>query len=193
LLLFGAVQVTMISHGLWRGERLRAMQVGGFVLACAGLVGLLLPGLTAPPLVGSALMVMAGVAWGIYSLRGKGAGDATKVTAGNFLRCVVFAGVLSVATLPHMSMDSLGLGLAVASGALASGLGYAIWYTALPTLAATTAATVQLCVPVLAAAGGVVLLGESVTWRLVAASAAVLGGVALVILQSGGTQVRQRN
>jgi drug/metabolite transporter (DMT)-like permease len=193
LLLFGSVQVTMISHGLWRGERLRAMQVGGFVLACAGLVGLLLPGLTAPPLVGSALMVLAGVAWGIYSLRGKGAGDATKVTAGNFLRCVVFAGVLSVATLPHMSMDSLGLGLAVASGALASGVGYAIWYTALPALAATTAATVQLCVPVLAAAGGVVLLGESVTWRLVAASAAVLGGVALVILQGGGTQVRQRD
>ena len=193
LLLFGAVQVTMISHGLWRGERLRAVQVGGFVLACAGLVGLLLPGVTAPPLIGSALMVMAGVAWGIYSLRGKGAGDPTRVTSGNFLRCVVFAGVLSVAMLPHLSLDPTGIWLAVGSGALASGVGYAIWYTALPALRATTAATVQPCVPVLAAAGGVALLGEPVTLRLVAASAAVLGGVALVILQGQRARASQHD
>lgn len=181
LLLFGAVQVTMVGHGLWRGERLRGWQVAGFVMAFAGLVGLLLPGLSAPPLHGAILMLGAGVAWGIYSLRGKSAGDATLVTAGNFLRTIPLALLLMPWVLRHMSLDGVGVWCAIASGALASGIGYAIWYAALPWLRATTAATVQLSVPVLAAIGGVTFLAEPVTLRLGLAAVAVLGGIALVI------------
>ena len=183
LLLFGAVQVTMIGHGMWVGERLRRLQLVGLVLAFGGLVGLLLPGLSAPPLFGSIVMLGAGVAWGVYSLRGKGAGDPTRVTAGNFLRAVPIAAALSVFMLNRGSLDTAGLGYAVASGAVASGIGYAIWYTALPALKATHAATVQLSVPVIAALGGIVFLGETMTLRLVFASVAILGGIALVILE----------
>ena len=189
LLLFGAVQATMIGYGLRQGERLKGRQVAGMALALAGLVGLLLPGLSAPPWQGSLLMIAAGVAWGIYTLRGKGAGDPLRVTAGNFLRAVVPAAVLLVAVLPWVSLDRSGSVYAVASGALASGVGYAIWYTALPALKVTSAATAQLSVPVIAAAGGVLFLGESLTPRLIMASAAVLGGIALVVLgkrSSGG-------
>ncbi|MDO8767868.1 MAG: DMT family transporter [Burkholderiaceae bacterium] len=183
LLLFGAVQATMIGHGMWAGERLRSLQLVGLLLAFAGLLSLLLPGLSAPPLLGSALMLSAGLAWGLYSLRGKGAGDPTLVTAGNFLRAVPMALALSLLMLNNRSMDALGLGYALASGALASGVGYAIWYTALPGLKATQAATVQLSVPVLAALGGIVFLGEVLTLRLIVASVAILGGIALVILE----------
>lgn len=181
LLLFGAVQATMISYGLWDGERLRRRQVAGLIFAFGGLVGLLLPGLTAPPLQGAVLMLGAGVAWGIYSLRGKGAGDPTCVTAGNFLRAVSLAAGLSVATLPWASLDSSGFWYAILSGALSSGVGYAIWYTALRGLKATSAATVQLSVPVIAAGGGIVFLSEPITLRLLIASIAILGGIALVI------------
>jgi drug/metabolite transporter (DMT)-like permease len=183
LLLFGAVQATMIGHGIWTGERLRKMQLVGLVLALGGLVGLLLPGLSAPPLAASLLMLGAGLAWGIYSLRGKGGGDPIRVTAGNFLRAVPIAAALSLLLHEAASLDSAGFGYAVASGALASGIGYAIWYTALPALKSIHAATVQLSVPVIAALGGVVLLGEPLTLRLVLASVAILGGIALVILE----------
>lgn len=182
LLLFGAVQTTMIGCGIWSGERMRWPQLVGLVLACAGLVGLLLPGLSAPPLVGALLMLGAGIAWGIYSLRGKHGGDPLKVTAGNFLRAAPMALVLGLSLLRNASLDSAGLGYAFLSGALASGVGYAIWYTALPFLKATTAATVQLSVPILAAAGGVFFLGEPLTVRLLVASIAIIGGIALVIL-----------
>jgi len=182
LLLFGAVQATMIGYGVWAGERLLKLQLIGLVLALGGLVGLLLPGLSAPPLYGSVLMLGAGVAWGVYSLRGKGAGDPTRVTAGNFLRAVPIAVALSILMLNGSSLDTAGFWYAVSSGALASGIGYAIWYTALPALKATSAATVQLSVPVIAALGGIVFLGESITLRLVLASVAILGGIALVIL-----------
>ncbi len=181
LLLFGAVQTTMIGYGIWKGERLHGLQLLGLVLALVGLVGLLLPGYTAPPLAGSALMLGAGVAWGIYSLRGKGAGDPTRVTAGNFLRAMLLAMVLSILMLDSAKVDGAGTGYAIASGALASGLGYAIWYAVLPALKATTAATVQLSVPVIAAMGGVIFLSEAVTLRLLLASIAILGGIALVI------------
>lgn len=181
LILFGAVQTTMIGHGLWVGERLRAPQVLGLALACAGLVGLLLPGLLAPPLFGAALMLGAGVAWGVYSLRGKSAGDPLQVTAGNFIRAAPMAAVLGLAYLGEASIDFAGVGYALASGALASGLGYAIWYTALPFLKSTTAATVQLGVPVIAAIGGMFFLQEPVTLRLLSASVAILGGIALVV------------
>ena len=183
LLLFGAVQATMITYGMWAGERLRPLQWLGLVLAFAGLVGLLLPGLSAPPLVGSLLMLGAGVAWGVYSLRGQGAGDATRVTAGNFMRAVPITVVLSLLMLNSKAIDSTGFWYAVASGALASGLGYAIWYTVLPALRSTSAASVQLSVPVIAALGGIVFLGESMSLRLVLTSIAILGGVALVIAQ----------
>jgi drug/metabolite transporter (DMT)-like permease len=183
LLLFGAVQATMISHGIWRGERLLGLQVVGLLLALVGLVGLLLPGLSAPPLYGSVLMLAAGVAWGVYSLRGKGSGDPARVTAGNFLRSVPIAAALSILMLHGTSPDMAGFWYAVASGALASGVGYAVWYTALPLLKSTHAATVQLSVPVIAALGGILVLGEPVTLRLLLASMAVLGGIALVILE----------
>lgn len=187
LLLFGAVQATMIGYGLRAGERLRARQVVGIASAFGGLVGLLLPGLAAPPLLGSVLMLGAGVSWGIYSLRGKGAGDPTGVTAGNFLRAVPFAVGLSLVMLPRVSLDGPGIGYAILSGGLTSGVGYAIWYTALRGLNATRAATVQLSVPVIAAVGGIVFLGEAITLRLLIASIAILGGVALVIFDKMGT------
>lgn len=188
LLLFGSVQATMIGYGTWAGERLLKLQLVGLALALAGLIGLLLPGLSAPPLQGSILMIGAGIAWGIYSLRGKGAGDSTQATAGNFLRAVPMAVALSIIMLNGTSMDSAGFFYAVASGALASGIGYAIWYTALPALKATHAATVQLSVPVIAAIGGVVTLGEPISMRLVVASVAILGGIALVILEKRQTR-----
>lgn len=183
LLLFGAVQVTMIGYGIYRGERLRGIQLVGLLMAFGGLTGLMLPGLEAPPLVGSLLMLGAGVAWGIYSLRGRGAGDATAVTTGNFLRSVPVTLLLSALMYPYWSLDMAGVGYAIASGALASGVGYAIWYTALPLLKSTTAATVQLSVPVIAAVGGVILLSEPLTLRMALASVAILGGIALVILE----------
>ncbi len=184
LLLFGAVQATMIIYGLWAGERLRWRQTSGLIFAFGGLVGLLLPGLSAPPLYGSLLMLAAGVAWGIYSLRGKGTGDATRVTAGNFLRAVSFAAGLSLAMLPWGVLDVSGVWYAVSSGALASGVGYAIWYTALRGLKATSAATVQLSVPVIAAVGGIIFLNEPVTLRLLIAATAILGGIALVVVDN---------
>ena len=183
LLLFGAVQATMIGQGIRAGERLNRLQITGFLLALAGLVGLLSPGLSAPPLSGSLLMLTAGIAWGVYSLRGKGAGDPLKVTAGNFARAVPLAAVLSLLMHEGASVDSAGFWYAVLSGAAASGAGYAIWYSALPALKVTTAATVQLSVPVLTALGGIAFLGESLSLRLVLASVAILGGIGLVILE----------
>jgi len=132
-------------------------------------------------------MLCAGIAWGIYSLRGKGAGDPATATAGNFLRAVVFATGLSVALLPWLKLDRAGVGYAILSGAIASGVGYVIWYSALPGLKAASAATVQLSVPVLAATGGILFLGESITLRFLLASLAVLGGIALVVTEN--TQV----
>ena len=190
LLLFGAVQATMIGHGIWAGERLLKLQLLGLVIALAGLVGLLLPGLSAPPLLSSILMLASGVAWGIYSLRGKGAGDPTRVTAGNFLRAVPIAVALSLLMYQHTALDSTGFWYAVASGALTSGIGYSIWYTVLPSLKAAKAATVQLSVPVIAALGGIVFLGEPLTLRLVLSSIAILGGIALVILEKQFVNVR---
>jgi drug/metabolite transporter (DMT)-like permease len=183
LLLFGAVQATMILWALRKGERLRLGQIAGLLLALAGLVTLVLPGLSAPPLGAALLMLGAGITWGIYSLRGKGAGDPLRATAGNFLRATPMAALLTIMMLGSTNFDRTGVCYAIVSGALASGIGYAIWYTALPALKASGAATVQLSVPVLAAAGGIVFLGEQVTLRFVLASAAVLGGIALVIIE----------
>ena len=193
LLLFGAVQVTMIGYGVWSGERLQRLQLAGLVFAFGGLVGLLLPGLSAPPLYGSILMLGAGAAWGVYSLRGRGTGDPTKVTAGNFMRAALIAIAMSLVMLKGASLNNAGVWYAVASGALASGIGYAIWYTALPGLKATNASIVQLGVPVIAALGGIVFLGEPLNMRLVLASMAILGGIALVILEKQQTNDAQQS
>jgi drug/metabolite transporter (DMT)-like permease len=182
LLLFGAVQATMILWGLHKGERLHAIQIIGLVLAVTGLVMLVFPGLSAPPLIGSILMLSAGVAWGVYSLRGKGVQNPASVTAGNFIRAIPFSVVVWIFFLPWAHVDLAGVGYAITSGAIASGVGYVIWYSALPSLKAASAATVQLSVPVLAATGGILLLGESITLRYVLASVAVLGGIALVVV-----------
>ncbi len=183
LLLFCAVQATMILWGLRKGEQLSAMQMVGLIVAMVGLIVLLLPGFSAPPLIGSILMLGAGVAWGVYSLRGVTARDAVGATAGNFLRAIPFALLASLIAVKYTNLDSLGLLCAITSGAVTSGLGYVIWYTALPGLKATSAATVQLSVPVLAATGGILFLHESITARYVLASLAVLGGIFLVVIE----------
>jgi drug/metabolite transporter (DMT)-like permease len=182
LLLFGAVQATMIGYGVWRGERLNKLQVTGVAVAFCGLIILLLPGFSSPPLFGAVMMVFAGSAWGVYSLRAKDMGDPIWVTAGNFSRSIPFSVILSLIMIKSSSLDNAGLWYAATSGALTSGVGYVIWYAALPALKATTAATVQLSVPVLTALGGVVFLSETVTLRLAVASITILGGIALVIL-----------
>ena len=193
LILFGAVQLTMFTAGLAHGERFAPLAWSGFALALAGLVYLVSPGLAAPAPLGTALMAAAGVAWGVYSLRGRGAGDPVATTAGNFARATPLALAVSAASLALAGSpraDAAGLGLAIASGALTSGLGYVIWYAALPGLSSLRAATVQLAVPPLAALGGVLWLAEPLTSRLVLSSLAILGGIALVLF--GRTVAAQR-
>ncbi len=182
LLLFAAVQVTMIAAGLAAGERLGVIAILGVALAVFGLVVLLLPGLTAPPASFAALMLLAGVAWGGYSLAGRSSARPLAATAGNFIRCLPLAAVLALVAAPWLRWDGIGAVYAVLSGAVTSGIGYAIWYAALPSLRATTAATVQLSVPAIAAIGGVLLLSEALSLRLLLASAAILGGIAAVIV-----------
>ena len=181
LILFGAVQLTMILAGLRAGERPAAAEWIGLGLAVSGLVVLAFPGLTSPAPAGAALMAAAGVAWGVYSLRGRGSAEALRNTAGNFLLTVPMAALLLAVAGGTAGWTARGALLAAISGALASGVGYAIWYTALPSLTATRAALVQLLVPVIAAAGGVALLGEAVPLRLPIAAALVLGNVTLAV------------
>lgn len=182
LLLFGAVQASMILWGLWRGERLGLGQGCGLLLAGAGLAVLMLPGASAPQVQPALAMLLAGVAWGVYSLRGRGQGDATANTAGNFLRCLPLAALLGLAGLPWAHLDGSGVLLALLSGALASGCGYALWYAVLPALRATQAASVQLSVPLITALLGVLLLGEPFGPRLLLAALLLLGGIAWVLL-----------
>lgn len=181
LVLFGAVQLTMFAAGLRAGERFAALAWLGFALAVGGLVYLMSPGLSAPPVAGAALMAGAGVAWGVYSLRGRNVPDPLAATAGNFLRAAPLALGCSALLLTQAHAEKAGIALAVASGAVTSGIGYVVWYAALPGLSAMRAATVQLSVPPIAAVGGVILLAEAITPRLAIASAAILGGIALVL------------
>ncbi len=183
LLLFGAVQATMILWGLSQGERLSAPQLIGLFIALIGLVVLVFPGLSAPPLSGATLMLSAGMAWGCYSLRGKGEKSSATATTGNFLRATPFALLLTIAMCRWIRLDAMGIVYAILSGAITSGLGYVTWYNALTYLPAASAATVQLSVPVLAAAGGILLLGEPLSLRFLVASITVLGGIALVVLR----------
>jgi drug/metabolite transporter (DMT)-like permease len=183
LILFAAVQLTMFIVALRGGETFTRLSWTGLALAIGGLLYLVSPGLTAPDPLGALLMAIAGIAWGFYSLLGRRAGDPLESTAYNFIYAVPFAALASIALVGDLHVTPAGATLAVASGAVASGLGYFVWYSALRGLTAMRAATVQLSVPVIAATGGVLLLGEAPTLRLVLASAATLGGVAIVLRQ----------
>lgn len=183
LLLFGAVQLTMFVFALHNGERFPLLSWAGLALAVSGLVYLVSPGVTSPDPLGAALMAIAGIAWGVYSLLGKNVADPLESTANNFIYSAPLVVLVSLVLLDDFHITLKGLVLAVSSGAAASGLGYVIWYAALKGLTATRAATVQLSVPVIAAIGGVILLSEQVTPRLVLASLATLGGIALVMMQ----------
>ncbi|MDA7088002.1 DMT family transporter [Pseudomonas sp. SA3-5] len=181
LLLFGAVQISMLLWGFYQGERFSRLTGAGLLLAFAGLLALLLPGASAPALGGALLMLLAGAAWGAYSLLGRGVGDPLAATAGNFLRATPLALLTSALLLSRANWDGPGLIYALLSGALTSGIGYAVWYTALRGLKAFQAATVQLSVPIIAALAGSLLLDEALSLRLLLSSLAVLGGIAVVL------------
>lgn len=183
LILFGAVLFTMFAVALQSGERFSPLSWAGLAAAIVGLVYLVSPGVTAPDPVGAALMAVAGVAWGLYSLLGRGEADPLGTTADNFLYAVPLAVAVNFFFWSDVYTSWYGVTLAILSGAIASGLGYALWYAVLAGMPATRAATAQLSVPVIAALGGVVLLSEPVTLRLVVSSIATLGGIALVLLQ----------
>ena len=189
LILFGAVQLTMFGVGLRSGEKFGSVAWLGLALAVAGLVYLVSPGIAAPPLAGAVLMAIAGVAWGVYSLRGRGVADPLAATAGNFARAAPLALLMSAVFIINARAyaNEAGVALAIASGALTSGIGYVIWYAALSKLTAMRAATVQLSVPLIAAFGGVAFLSEAITPRLAAASAAILGGIAMVLTSKSRT------
>jgi len=184
LILFAAVQITMIGVALSGGDRPHQLEWIGLVMALGGLAYLLLPGISAPPLGAASLMVIAGMSWGVYSLRGRNSDSPLADTASNFLRCVPAALAASAILANHISLTSRGTVLAIISGAIASGLGYVIWYAALRGMTATRAATVQLSVPVIAAVGGIVFLAESPTIRLALSSALILSGIGLAIAGS---------
>lgn len=182
LILFGAVQTTMLATALWSGERPRMREWIGLATAVGGLVYLIAPGLAAPSFAGSLLMAIAGISWGLYSLWGRRATDPLADTTINFVRALPFSVVFSLASLSQVHLSVRGSLIATVSGALASGLGYIAWYAALPGLTTTRAATVQLAVPVIAGAGGVVFLAEAITNRLLVSAALVLGGIGLTVL-----------
>lgn len=182
LLLFGAVQVTMLLTGIVTGERPHPFQWLGLTLALSGMIYMVSPGLTAPPVTGSGLMAAAGIAWGIYSLRGRGNSNPAAVTTDNFIRTIPFVLVAGFFVFPHLHLTPSGTVWAVISGTVTSGIGYIIWYSALRGLTATRAAIIQLSVPVIAAFGGVLLLSELITVRLVISAILTLGGIALAVI-----------
>jgi drug/metabolite transporter (DMT)-like permease len=181
LILFAAVQITMIAVGLYRGELPELSEWFGLFIAIGGLIYLVSPGITAPSTVGSVLMATAGLAWGVYSLRGRGVSDPIGATADNFIRTVPLAVGAALAWLPTLTLTPMGFLWAALSGSITSGVGYVIWYAALRGLTATRAAIVQLAVPVLAALAGVVVLGEAISLRLVISAVVILGGVGLAV------------
>lgn len=181
LLLFGAVQLSMVTWGLARGERLSRWQCAGMIMAGIGLIALLLPGASAPSLSASLLMVLAGSAWGAYSLLGKGNSDPMAATAGNFMRTLPMVALLGLTTWNRLEWNSTGVIYALLSGGLASGIGYALWYAALPGLTAIQAGGVQLSVPFITALAGVLLLGETLTASALVAGIAILVGITLVL------------
>ena len=182
LILFGSVQATMLTVALARGERPHLFEWVGLFLALAGLIYLVSPGLAAPSLASSLLMALAGISWGFYSLRGRETRNPLADTTNNFIRALPLAVLVSIVMFGQFHLSSIGIIFAVLSGALTSGLGYVIWYAALKGLTATRAAMVQLAVPVLAAAGGVVILSERISLRLLLSAVMVLGGVGLALM-----------
>ncbi|HEY1725998.1 MAG TPA: DMT family transporter [Steroidobacteraceae bacterium] len=181
LILFGAAQLTMIGTALRHGESFSLWGQCGFVLAIIGLVVLVAPGVSAPDPLGALMMGVAGLAWGVYSLLGRGAGDPLEITANNFLYLVPAVIILCVVFAGQRHLSFAGLALAAGSGSVASGLGYVAWYEAQKYLTGISAAAVQLSVPVIAALGGLLLMTESITLRLALASCATLGGIAIVL------------
>jgi len=190
LILFASVQATMLGGAMGAGERFRWLEAAGLAIALGGLTYLVVPGLSAPSPVGSALMVIAGISWGVYSLRGRGSADPVGDTARNFALAVPFAALVSAGTWRGAHLSWSGILLAVGSGALASGIGYVSWYAALQGLSRIRAAMVQLTVPILAAAAGIGLLGEALTVRLVLSAILILGGVGLALV--GGLHAQER-
>ncbi|MDQ6978607.1 MAG: DMT family transporter [Mariprofundaceae bacterium] len=180
LILFAAVQFTMIAVAIWRGQHVQRWEWAGLLLAATGFVWLTLPSASAPSLAGLLLMSISGVAWGAYTLLGHQSTHAVLDTAGNFIRTIPAVVILAVLTLPSMHWSHAALGWAIASGTLASAIGYVLWYQALRHLSTPRAAVLQLLVPVIAAAGGV-MIGELITVDLMIASSLILGGVWLVI------------
>jgi len=186
LLLFGAVQVVMIAAGYRAGERINRAVATGWLAAVGGIIALTLPSVSSPPLSASFLMLLAGIAWGLYSLRGRRSSEPIAETAGNFVRAVPIALILNALMFTKAFCTSRGVLLAALSGGLASGLGYAAWYTALPRMRSMTAANLQLCVPVIAALFGAFMFKEAITTRLIVTSIFVLGGV-FVATRAGAT------
>jgi len=183
LILFGAVQITMVLMTVWSGHRLTAFEGLGLLLAFAGFAYLMLPGATTPSLLGFILMVLSGIAWGIYTLKGRSSKFPLMDTAYNFIRTIPMVAILLFFSFNQTHISNEGILYAVLSGAIASGLGYTIWYMALVGLSAIHAAVLQLLVPVIAAIGGVLFVSEAITLRLLLSSAVILGGILLVTLK----------
>ncbi|MCG6872307.1 MAG: DMT family transporter [Gammaproteobacteria bacterium] len=192
LILFGSVQITMILLALMKGTRLHLAEWLGVITAFGGFVYLVAPGVSAPPLGGFTLMAIAGAAWGVYTLKGRGSDDPLADTAGNFMRTLPLVAVLSGASVHTAQLSAQGILLAVLSGAVASGMGYTLWYSALRSLSASQAAVLQLLVPVLAALGGVVFIAEAISLRLIVSALLILGGILLVMLGSYYSGPRSR-
>lgn len=190
LILFGSVQATMIGYGLLKGKRLLLIEWVGLFVALVGLFVLLIPGASAPSLSGFALMSISGIAWGFYTLAGSGSKTPLIDTANNFLRTLPFIALVTILTFENIQISNQGIILAIVSGAVTSGLGYAIWYSALARLTVTQAATIQLTVPIIAAFGGVLFSNEVITIKLITSSILVLGGILVVIV---GKQYVERN
>jgi drug/metabolite transporter (DMT)-like permease len=182
LILFGFVQGTMIAMALWAGDRPKMAEWLGWLMAFGGLVWLLLPGIEAPPAVGATLMALAGIGWGVYSIRGRAESNPLVANCSNFVYSIAFVVVLTAATFFNADISNRGIVLAVISGAITSGLGYVIWYAALKYLTAMQAALVQLSVPAIAAIGGVILLAEPISIRLITSGALILGGISLALV-----------
>jgi len=182
LILFGSVQITMILLSLFSGTKLHITEWSGMVIAFAGFIYLVLPEVTTPSISGFILMTTAGIAWGIYTLKGRASKYPLIDTAYNFFRTTPLVVLLAIATMNNINYSSEGIVLALLSGGITSGIGYTIWYVALRHISATQAAVLQLSVPVIAALGGIIFVAEAITFRLAVSAIIVLGGILMVVL-----------
>lgn len=190
LILFSFVQLTMLGYSIYQGDPIKSSQTLGLIITFTGLIILLFPDLSSPSIQGILLMAISGIAWGIYTLKGKTAGEPIRANASNFMRASLLALLLSSIWHPSINsqLDPSGVLYAIASGALMSGIGYAIWYSVQPALSAITAATIQLSVPAITAFGAVLFLSEPISWHLIISGSIILGGIALVTLSGKRTQ-----